>query len=166
MNEKNLEKGRYQIAVNGYHYYIIDTATGETWHGERGNPPKYQGPLLPSIDEIIKIPKDFKPNFVIEKERGYEYNGESGALIRVPAGLSKSELELNIKCAVKRIYMEYVKYERHNINLFVYKMGKGKPAPIHYAGMCKFALYGDCTIFGDYPYYQLKMEIDKNYFRK
>ncbi len=121
------------------------------------------------IDEIINIPKDFKPQYsIVETEDlSYQYVKRISVRITVPKGLSKPILENNIKHAIKKAYNDQEPKPKV-ICVFAYELGTNTN-DYYTAGKCNFAPFGDWSKADqDVPMdqYDLKFEFYDEYFGK
>ncbi len=97
------------------------------------------------LNKLLGIPQDFQPNYeIVSYDEDANYRSHRRmierkvARITVPEGLSKGELEFNLKHAAMKVYETY---KPDALMIFAYKEGD-KTQSTYTAGRCVFAPYG------------------------
>jgi hypothetical protein len=119
------------------------------------------------LSKQLNIPKHFTPRYSIHSVEDFSIPGavRKAVKITVPKGLSRSELTLNLKHAVKSIYRNY---QPDAISVVAYKSGTDHKG-YYTAGKCDFAPGGDWgKAKHGTPVERLstKIEINEMYFKK
>jgi hypothetical protein len=105
-----------------------------------GEPRPQADAVAAAIDRVLPLPVGFEPVYRIEKSEDASYASVSRTVLRVsvPPGLSRKDVELNLKHAVKQTY---TRHHPDAIEVFAYR--RGEPAKGSYSvAHCTFAPYG------------------------
>ncbi len=118
-----------------------------------------------TIDEMVKIPTYFMKNYSLEKEEDLSHNGivRTQLRITVPIGLSKYDIENNIKNAVIECYK---KTESDGISVLVFEKGDNIESAYSVA-MGEFAPMGNWSLVqtnAALSTFKLKVEYKDAYF--
>jgi|GEM_PF-6631706 len=95
---------------------------------------------LATIDDVLPLPARFKQVYRVEKIEDVSFGSISRIVLRIslPMGLSQSDVELNLKYAVRELYTS-----KHPDAIEVFAYRQGEPARgVYSVAHCTFAPYG------------------------
>lgn len=122
-------------------------------------------PEKKTIEEIVQIPTDFTLNYTLEKEEDLSYNGivRNQLRITIPTGLTKEDIENNIKKAVLDCFK---KNESDGISVLVFEKGDNIESAYTVA-MGEFAPMGNWNLVqtnANLSTFKIKIEFKEAYF--
>lgn len=119
---------------------------------------------ISKLYKTFNLLKEYNPVYKLERDNDISYANvkRRKVLITVPPGLSKKDLEMNIKYAVIETYKTH---RPHAISVLAYKKGTNINS-IFTAGRCEFAPFGDWARAGeteDLEYFEIKLWFNDEY---
>lgn len=117
------------------------------------------------IDDVLKIPVDFKPSYKLIQQKNLDYANVKRIQVKIAVspGLSKNDLEYNLKFVAKNTYNQR---KPNAISVIAYKEGTDYNS-VYTAAISEFAPYGDWGRANekvDIKNYELKIIYSDEYF--